>query len=210
MAYSDFDLKKVTTDFGLTTVQNLDLFAGVPPVAPSQYLRDWLAEFAPVALGFGSELARSGYIITPVLAEAKRSSAVPVTVIPGLTLDVDRTKGLTGVCDFILSRSTDTFALRAPVFVAVEAKREDITAGIGQCAAEMVAIRLFNFKDNVVLPAVFGCVTTGSAWRFLKLEENTLYIDPPERYISAVETILGILVHIATVSAPVTPPSSTP
>ena len=203
MAYSDFDLKKVTTDFALASEQPPDMFAGVAPVEPSAYLRDWLTEIAPVALGFGSELARSGYIITPVLAEAKRRCTQPVTVIPGLTFDVDKNRGLTGVCDFVLARSSDAFMLRAPIFAAVEAKREDITAGLGQCAAELVAIRIFNEKEKTTVPAVYGCVTTGSAWRFLKLEGDTLFIDKTEYHIQNVAAILGILVSIASAAPPI-------
>lgn len=203
MAYTDFDLRKVTTDFALASAQPPDMFAGVSPVEPSAYLRDWLAEFAPVALGFGSELARSGYIITPVLAEAKRRCAQPVTVIPGLTFDVDKNRGLTGVCDFVLARSSDAFMLRAPIFAAVEAKREDITAAIGQCAAELVAIRIFNEKEKTAVPAVYGCVTTGSAWRFLKLEGETLFIDRTEYSLSNLPLLLGVLVSIAGAAPPV-------
>ena len=50
------------------------------------------------------------------------------------------------------------------------------------CRAEMVAIRLFNDREGTPLPAVFGCVTSGSIWRFLKLEKSTLFIDLPEYY----------------------------
>ena len=203
MAYSDFDLKKVTKDFGLASEQPADLFAGVVAVEPSSYLREWLAEFAPVALGFGSELARSGYIITPILAEAKRRSVRPVTVIPGLTFDVDKVRGLTGVCDFVLTHSADAFTLRAPVFAAVEAKREDITSGLGQCAAELVAIRIFNENEKTPVPAVYGCSTTGSAWRFIKLERETLFIDRTEYSLGNLPLLLGVLVSIANGMPPV-------
>ena len=203
MAYSDFDLKKVTTDFALASEQTLDLFASVPPLKPSEELSRWVAEFAPLALGFGSELARSGFIITPVLAEAKRRCARPVSVIPGLTLDVDKGRGLSGVCDFVLAYSTDLYTLRAPVFAAVEAKREDITAGLGQCAAELVAIRIFNEKEKTTVAAIYGCVTTGSNWRFLKLEGNTLFIDKTEYHLRDLPVILGILVSIAESVIPV-------
>lgn len=205
MAYSDFDLKKVTTDFALRTSEVPDLFAGVAPVAPSDYLRAWLAEFAPVAVGFGSELGRNMFIVGPVLAEAKRLGPQPVTVIAGLTLDVDKARGLSGVCDVVLAHSGSSIILRAPVFSAVEAKREDITAGLGQCAAELVAIRMFNEKDGTPIPAVYGCATTGSVWRFIKLEGDTLFIDLTEYHLRDLPLLLGVLVHIAEVTRPLTP-----
>lgn len=202
MAYSDFDLKKVTEDFGLVREQPASLFANVAPVEPSEELRRWLAEFAPLALGFGSEMARSTFIITPVLAEAKRRCGRPVSVIPGLTFDVDKARGLTGVCDYILAYSSDAFTLCAPVFAAVEAKKEDMTGGLGQCAAELVAIRLFNEKEKTPLPAVYGCATSGSVWRFVKLEGNTLFIDLTEYHLGDLPHLLGILVHIAGAAPP--------
>jgi hypothetical protein len=76
----------------------------------------------------------------------------------------------------------------------VEAKKEDLVAGLGQCAAEMVAIRLFNEREGTPVPAVFGCVTSGSNWRFLKLESARLSIDRPEYYLRDAAKILGILV----------------
>jgi len=79
----------------------------------------------------------------------------------------------------------------------VEAKKEDITGGLGQCVAEMVAIRIFNEKEKTLRPAVFGCVTSGNLWRFLKLEENILFIDKTEYYLRDLPRILGILVNIA-------------
>lgn len=202
MAYSDFDLKRVTADFGLTEVSDVDLFAGVAPVAPSQYLVDWLAEFAPPAIGLGSERGRGESIIFPVLAEAKRNSPGPVTVASSVTFDVDKSKGLTGVCDYLVTRSRDVYFVRAPIFVAVGAKKEDTVPGLGQCAAEMVAVRIFNANEGRPLPIVYGCSTTGNNWRFLKLEENTLYIDKVEYHLRDVATIIGILVFVATSTPP--------
>ena len=67
----------------------------------------------------------------------------------------------------------------------------------------MVAVRLFNEKEGHPLAAVFGCVTSGGVWRFLKLEENTLFIDKTEYHIQNVAAILGILIGIAGTAPPV-------
>jgi hypothetical protein len=69
-------------------------------------------------------------------------------------------------------------------------------AGIGQCVATLVASQRFNVREGNQLPAVYGAVTTGNMWRFLKLQEQTLYIDRPEYYIDGIGTILAILVQI--------------
>ena len=196
MAYSDFDLRTALTDFSLTSEERVDLFPNVPPVEPSEALRAWLDEFAPFALGLGSERGRGEAIIFPILAEAKRRSPRPTTIASSVTFDVDKSRGLTGVCDYLLTRSQHRYFVRAPVFAAVEAKREDLVPGLGQCVAEMVAIQVFNQAEGTVIPAVFGCVTSGNNWRFLKLEGSTLFIDTPEYHFDNLPRLLGVLVSI--------------
>ena len=95
------------------------------------------------------------------------------------------------------ARSSSRYFVEAPLVAVVEAKREDLTSGLGQCAAEMVAIQIFNEKDGRPTPVVYGAVTSGSNWRFLKLEGSTLFIDQPEYYLRDAAKILGILVGIA-------------
>ena len=80
--------------------------------------------------------------------------------------------------------------------MVVEAKKEDIVGGIGQCAAEMVAARIFNEREGNQISAIYGAVTSGSDWKFLKLEGDTIFIDKPQYYLAQAGKILGILVHI--------------
>ncbi len=108
MAYGDFNLKTAVRTFDLTEDQDADLFASVEPIEPGAYLVDWLAEFAPVALGVNSEKARSEYILIPILAEAKRRAGPPVNVLPGVAFDVDRASGLSGFCDFLIAPRAST------------------------------------------------------------------------------------------------------
>ncbi|MEG5058636.1 hypothetical protein QUB60_16460 [Microcoleus sp. A2-C5] len=46
-----------------------------------------------------------------------------------------------------------------------------------QCAAEMVAAQKFNEINNIPIATIYGSVTSGTVWRFLKLEAKTLTID---------------------------------
>ena len=66
-----------------------------------------------------------------------------------------------------------------------------------QCVAEMYAAQLFNAKEDRDRPCIYGAVTTGDAWRFVKFEKNVAYIDHNSYYISSIEKIIGILVKIA-------------
>jgi hypothetical protein len=197
MAYADFDLRTAVQKFELTTIENIDLFAGVEPIEPSDSVTGFLAEFSPYAMGINSEQARREFIISPILTEAKRRSKVEISLLPGVTLSVDPSRGLTGSCDYLIARSTELYYVKAPIIAVVEAKREDLIAGLGQCVAEMVAIQLFNERDGTPLPVVYGCVTSGTHWRFLRLIGRDLNIDRPEYYLRDAAKILGILVTLA-------------
>ncbi len=194
MAFADFDLRTAVQKFQLITIEDSDIFEGVEPLEPSESVKNFLAEFSPYAMGINSEQARREFIISPILTEAKRRSRVKISLLPGITLSVDPSRGLTGSCDYLIARSTELYYLKAPIIAVVEAKREDLIAGLGQCVAEMVAIQLFNEKDGTPLPVVYGCVTSGTHWRFLRLAGKELNIDRTEYYLRDAAKILGILV----------------
>ncbi len=75
----------------------------------------------------------------------------------------------------------------------VEAKNEDIKGGLGQCAAAMLAAQLFNQQEGNDIKTVYGAVTTGDIWKFLKLSGSDVFIDLNNYYIREVDKILGIL-----------------
>ncbi|WP_228056011.1 hypothetical protein [Microcoleus sp. LEGE 07076] len=76
-----------------------------------------------------------------------------------------------------------------------EPKKEGIIGGLGQCGAVMVAADCFNQNQGSEVDRIYGGVTTGTNWKFLILEETTVYIDPIEYYIQDVDKILGILLQ---------------
>lgn len=197
MAYANFTLNRVTQTFGLIVDQETRLFANVEPVTPSANLREWLDEFSVMALGTGSEQARSIFLIGPILAEVRRRAGVPMTIWASATFDIEPATGLTGVCDFLVTRAIDYYTIRAPIAAVAEAKKEDMIGGIGQCAAEMVAVQKYNEQEGSTLPAVYGATTSGNTWRFLRLAGNRLWVDRDEYYLTGVDRILGVLVSVA-------------
>lgn len=196
MVYSDFTLKKVKADFQLKTIESVSLFDEVPEVEISSYLATTLARNVPLALSINTEKARSELIIINILVEAKEMLAESISLFSGIDFTVDRERGLSGFCDYILSQSAEQLYLDAPVMAVVEAKNEDIIAGLGQCIAEMYAVKLYNEKENRPLPCIYGAVTTGDEWKFLKLAEDTVFIDKPYYYISGIGKIMGVLAHM--------------
>lgn len=197
MAFSDFDLKTARERFGLTIDERSDLFATVRVVEISGRLRETLERWAPAALAMNTEKARSEMIIAPILMETVSSLGDQVSLFSGVAFDVDKERGLNGVCDFLLTRSLERFFVSHPVLAVVEAKKEDIVGGLGQCVAEMVAAQTFNEREGNESQVVYGAVTTGSIWRFLKLDEKSVFIDLPEYYLHQADKILGILLSIA-------------
>ncbi len=197
MSYSDFSLKQVKDKLGLQIIEDRDLFSTIKEITISELLSATLKYNIPLAMAVGTEKARSELIIANILLEVRKILNNQISLFSGVIFDVDKEKGLTGFCDFIISQSIEQFYLSAPIITVVEAKNENIIGGLGQCIAEMYASNLFNEKEGLRLPAVYGAVTTGNAWKFLKLENNTVYIDLQDYYIDNVNKIIGILVKMA-------------
>ena len=194
MAYQSFNFKKLKEQFGIQPRLS-PLFPQVQPIAPSAWLTQTLAISSATTLT--TEKERSERIISPILLELREHNARQFSVLSGLVFDVDAEQGLNGECDFILSRHPFDFDIQAPVFTVVEAKKGDIESGLPQCIAQMIAAEIFNFKDGMVLSAIYGAVTTGDVWRFLKLSgdaiDRDLQIDSETHYLDNLPVVLGIL-----------------
>jgi hypothetical protein len=194
MAYSDFTtLTKVREAFGLTIEESIDLFANTPEVMPSAYLQTTLAENVFLVTAINTEKARSELIITPVLLEVRRIFNFQIGFFSGSEFNVDVQAGLSGYCDYILTASKEAYEIRTPVVTLAEAKNESIKSGLGQCIAEMVAAQLFNQRNGDAIASIYGAVTTGTDWKFLKLVDKTVWIDKRDYFINEVSLILGIL-----------------
>ena len=162
-------------------------------IEPSERLTFDLQE-ADELYALQSEKAKSEFIIAPILKELQRKNKTKFRLFSGVSLNV--TKDLSGICDFILSLNIDAIEVTAPVFCLVEAKNRTIEEGYAQCTAEMYAARLFNEKYNKNIKNLYGCVTTGQEWAFLKLEDNSILIDKNRYFISNIPLLLGAMQQI--------------
>lgn len=196
MAYSDFTLAELKQRFSLTIDETHNLFAQVAEVDLPPALSEILRRYLPLAVNVNTEKARSELVIAPMLVEFKLLHRDRISLFSGIDFTVDEPAGLKGRCDFILARSPEQLALTAPVCVLVEAKNENIVAGIPQCLAEMVAARKFNQNQAMPDTAIYGIVTTGMLWRCLKLEGTKGSVDVVEYPIQSPRKIFGILTHI--------------
>ncbi|MBW4665986.1 MAG: hypothetical protein KME60_00730 [Cyanomargarita calcarea GSE-NOS-MK-12-04C] len=197
MPYSQFTIDKVKQDFRLTTVEGIRFFPNsIEQITPSPRLQGILEDL-PWAIAVDTEKARSEVIINPILLEVRRIFNSSISVFSGEEFNVDASVGLNGVCDFLLCRSPEQLTVEAPAIVIVEAKKSDIKSGIGQCIAEMVAAQRFNEARGEPITTVYGTISTGTQWRFIKLEGQTVTIDLTDYPLPPIEQILSFLVWMA-------------
>lgn len=197
MAYSDFTLTQLQQRFGLRLDGTTDLFADVAELDLPPELATTLQRYMPVARDLSTEKARSELLVMPFLMELKLQHYDKLSVFSGIDFTVDAEVGLNGRCDFIISRSAEQLELQSPACVLVEAKKEDIVAGVPQCLAEMIAAQRFNQRADRDVPIVYGAVTTGFQWRFLSLQGTQARIDAAEYAIQLPRRLFGVLTHIA-------------
>lgn len=195
MAYSDFSLARVKKAFGLKE-QSVRLFSDISTLKPSSWLEETLSYSLKLALASSSEKARSEFIIAPILIELERINHHKISIYSGENLDVDEVKGLKGECDFILSKGSSSLTMQSPILSLVEAKKSDIKGGLGQCIAQMLGAQRFNEIEGSPISGIYGCVTTGEDWQFLKLEGDRVFVDDRRYYINELDKLLGIFQSI--------------
>jgi hypothetical protein len=193
MSYSDFTLETVKKKLHLQIREQVGLFANAPDVQPSGLLCETLDYNLPLALAINTEKSRSELIIAPILVELRRQFQSKISLFSGVEFNVEPTLGLNGICDFLMSSSSEQLFVSTPVIAIVEAKKENLNAGLGQCIAEMFAAQLFNEKEGNDISMIYGAVTTGNIWKFLRLKDSVIEIDLMEYLIIQISKILGIL-----------------
>ncbi len=192
MPYSSFTIAQVKRQFQIEVITE-PFFSDVPALAPGEWLATLLSKSAPLAVTLGTEKVRSELIIAPLLFEFRELLDRQVSFFSGTDFSVDVESGLNGVCDFLLTRSKSEVNIEAPAIIIIEAKKGELNVGWGQCAAEMIAAQRFNLAAGEEVPNIYGCVTTGTMWQFLKLTGTVLTIDVTEYSLNPIDRILGIL-----------------
>lgn len=199
MAYKNFKLENIENDLGIIHQSFSFLPTHLPNFVPTNMFMTILNENSHEPIY--TEKAKSEMIITPTLMELKRQNNNKFSFFSGYEFNVDAKLLLKGYCDFLLSAVPNSLIIKSPVFCLVEAKKGEIEEGFGQCAAEMYAAQIFNEKNsnNNLQKIIYGCVTNGFTWAFLKLENKNLLIDTnyvpftfnePNKVLSVLQWIL--------------------
>jgi hypothetical protein len=192
-SYSDYSLNALSDNCNIdNTKRALNLCNQL--IQPSEFLQEALKRNN--TLPINSEKARSGLIVTPILVEWMQNNPNKLQYFSGNTFDVLPEKALKGRCDFLFTKHF-SLHIAAPVIAMFEAKDDNVDNWYGQCGAEMYAAKLFNEQKNEPYKIIYGAVTDGYEWVFLRLEENMLLIDIERYYMQDLPRLLGALQTIA-------------
>ncbi len=191
MAYSDFSLKEVINKFELKLVEEYLFAKSIKNklIKQNEFLKTSISRGLNTPLN--SEKARSEALVYPILVEIQERNNREFLVHSGENLDIDKNLGLNGECDFIISKGVKL--ITSPIICIVEAKKHDIDLGLGQCTAQMIGSQIFNQQNKSQTKIIYGIVTTGKEWQFLKLNEKILTIDLDDYFIDQIDKILTIL-----------------
>ncbi len=187
--YSNFKYEDLD-ELGVS-LKSIKLFGNIEHSEPSAWLNQTFAinKDAPK----DTEKAKSELIVVPILTELKLKNPNTFNFFSGYNFDVDKARGLKGHCDFLLTTNVDSPIIDSPIFSIVEAKNADISLGIPQCIAEMVAARLFNERKENHIIKIYGAVTNGEIWKFLVLDGEIVFQDLDNYYLSQLPKLLGVL-----------------
>jgi hypothetical protein len=189
MAYSDFTLEDLEEKYGLVT-RIKPLFATILPILPSDFLLQQLelAKNFPLR----NEKVKSEYLIVPVLSSVKMRNKDFAQLFSGENLPADKKARLNGEVDFIWVGKPDAQELQKPIISLCEAKKGAIEDSLAQCAAQMYGARVYNQKKHNNIYDIYGCVSSGTDWQFMKLEGQTIWKDTEIYTLSNLPELLGV------------------
>ena len=192
MPFIQFTARDLSNNFGIKfQAEHLFEKVDLPTITPSP----WLVERGK-RIGFSSEKSRSERLVAPILTELSIINNEAFTIYSGMSINADENRGLNEECDFMLSFSKIQDFVIAPVFSITEAKKQDIEQGTIQCAAQLIAANILNQKDDYPFKTLFGCSTTGTEWRFLKLEGKEITLDITRYFLTDLEKLLSVFQYI--------------
>lgn len=102
MAYCDFTTEMLRDRFGVEVAITPNLFTHVPPAAPSHLTRQVIEQKLTLAITVSTEKIRSELLIAPLLTELWTATNGRIGVFSGAEFNVERKKGLSGFCDYLL------------------------------------------------------------------------------------------------------------
>lgn len=189
MNYNKFSFDRIKRRFNLNEVQK-DLFESVTPIEPSEWLKQTMEITADLPIK--TEKARTEFILMPILLELRKRTDRMFTIYSGEYFNVEPREGLAGPSDIILSMGAESYSISSPVMSIVQAYKNNIDLGLGKCVAQMIAADIFNEREDNQITTIYGCVTTGEQWLFLRLEGDSIQIHPHRFFLNELTDIIGM------------------
>ncbi|WP_375560555.1 hypothetical protein ACE193_23135 [Bernardetia sp. OM2101] len=189
MNYNKFSFDRIKRRFNLNEVQK-DLFEGITPIEPSEWLKQTMEITADLPIK--TEKARTEFILMPILLELRKRTERIFTIYSGEYFNVEPREGLAGPSDIILSMGAESYSISSPVMSIVQAYKNNLDLGLGKCVAQMIAADIFNEREDNNITTIYGCVTTGEQWLFLRLEGDTIQIHPHRFFLNELTDIIGM------------------
>ena len=144
---------------------------------------------------FDNEATRGSLLVSRVLWTAGEQYHLGVFFEPLVSVQeqvpLELPHPLNGVYDGAVS--LDEIDCVSPIIAVVEVKRSSLSDGLGQCVAEMYATRYVFHQEQV-----YGIITDGEVWEFLRLAHSVLSVDAQNYYIKNVADIVDRIGYIAT------------
>lgn len=189
MNYNKFSFDRIKRRFNLNEVQK-DLFEGITAIEPSEWLKETMEITADLPIK--TEKARTEFILMPILLELRKRTNRMFTIYSGEYFNVEPREGLAGPSDIILSMGAESYSISSPVMSIVQAYKNNLDLGLGKCVAQMIAADIFNEREDNQITTIYGCVTTGEQWLFLRLEGDTIQIHPHRFFLNELTDIIGM------------------
>jgi hypothetical protein len=191
MAYRKFKLTELEEKFGIQNrlIRWLDT-SNTKRIEPSSLLKMVIerATLAPLS----TEKAVSERVISPIMTEILELNTETIQLFSGEIINADDGNGLKGEIDFLFNYRPHSPTPEVPIFSITESKIGLLHKAWGQAAAQMLGVFIINQKLNHPLDVVFGSVTDGNSWQFLKLENKIIYIDSRVYTLTELPIILGV------------------
>ncbi len=174
----------LVTEFGYTlerTRLNLPQYSG--ELDRVEELRSRIEEVLPY-VSLTTETSRREILISQVILDLVHYTKAQLRI----EYPIKVTEQLQGYLDYLLRTQSE--------ILVIEAKREDLTYGFTQLAAEIIA--LDQWEKTSTESTLLGAVTTGSIWKFGRLNRATKHIEEgldSYRVPEDIEPLMRILVQ---------------
>lgn len=175
----------ITRQFELQVVEQRSPLLDASPIGFPASAR-WLETRPEGIRPDSNEKTRSQMLVAPLLIEVAIHGNVSMYSGNGFTVS----RCLSGTVDYLFSRAMPPSSIIRPAITAVvETKSLHLERGIPHSLVQMVAAQQFNSEPDTV----YGVVTTGILWRFLKLEVTLVTIDLTEYPLTPLERSFSLL-----------------